>query len=213
MKIETIVVTGNIGSGKSTVINTIKATSQVKVEFFSFDDFTRELYNREDVKAFLVAMFGTSDRKEISDKVFAASRQMGKTEIAHVLRDSLNEYFFKFVEEKFLELVNRKNHQTLVIEFPMFFEMKQRSIPIQMARSKVKVITVACDESLRLERVKNRDGFTEEKIAAIVASQLPQEFKVENADYVIDTSNDHCETRIRDLMKVKFKRVFNHAVE
>ena len=213
MKIETIVVTGNIGSGKSTVINTIKAESKVKVEFFSFDEFTRELYNREDVKAFLVAMFGTSDRKEISDKVFTAARQMGKTEIAHVLRDSLNEYFFKFVEEKFLELVNRKNHQTLVIEFPMFFEMKQRSIPIQMTRSKVKVITVACDESLRLERVKNRDGFAEEKIAAIVASQLPQEFKVENADYVIDTSNGHCETHIRNLMKVKFKRVFHHAVE
>ena len=213
MKIETIVVTGNIGSGKSTVLNTIKAESQVKVEFFSFDDFTRELYEREDVKAFLVAMFGTSDRKEISDKVFASARQIGKTEVANVLRDSLNEHFFKFVEDKFLELVNRKAHHTLVIEFPMFFEMKQRSIPIQMVRSKVKVITVACDDEIRMQRVKSRDGFSEEKIAAIIASQFPQSVKIENADYVIDTSNGHCENHIRDLMKVKFKRVFHHAAQ
>lgn len=213
MKIETIVVTGNIGSGKSTVINTIKAESKVKVEFFSFDDFTRELYEREDVKAFLTAMFGTTDRKEISDKVFAAGRQLGKTEVANALRDCLNEFFFKIVEDKFLELVNRKNHQTMVIEFPMFFEMKQRSLPIQMSRSKVKVITVACDESIRMERVKSRDGISEEKIAAIVASQLPQEVKVENADYVIDTSHGHCENHIRDLMRIKFKRVFHHAAE
>ena len=213
MKIETIVVTGNIGSGKSTVINTIKAESKVKVEFFNFDDYTRELYERDDVKAFLKAMFGTTDRKEISDKVFAAGRQLGKTEVANALLESLNEFFFKLVEEKFLELVNRKQHHTTVIEFPMFFEMKQRSLPIQMARSKVKVITVACDDDLRMSRVKSRDGFNEGKIAAIVASQLPQSVKVENADYVIDTSHGHCETRIRDLMKVKFKRVFDHAAK
>lgn len=213
MKIETIVVTGNIGSGKSTVINTIKAESKVKVEFFNFDDYTRELYERDDVKAFLKAMFGTTDRKEISDKVFAAGRQLGKTEVANALLESLNEFFFKLVEEKFLELVNRKQHHTTVIEFPMFFEMKQRSLPIQMARSKVKVITVACDDDLRMSRVKSRDGFNEGKIAAIVASQLPQSVKVENADYVIDTSHGHCETCIRDLMKVKFKRVFDHAAK
>ena len=213
MKTETIVVTGNIGSGKSTVINTIKAESGVKVEFFNFDDFTRELYERDDVKTFLTTMFGTTDRKEISDKVFAAGRQLGKTEIGDVLRDGLNEFFFKLVEDKFLELVNRKSHQTVVIEFPMFFEMKQRSIPIQMARSKVKVITVACDEDLRMARVKSRDGVSEEKVAAIVASQFPQEVKVENADYVIDTSHGHCVNHIRDLMRVKFKRVFHHATE
>lgn len=35
MKIETVVVTGGIGSGKSSVIEMIKQTSEVKVDFFN----------------------------------------------------------------------------------------------------------------------------------------------------------------------------------
>ena len=60
MKIETIVVTGSIGSGKSSVLETIKRESEAKVEFFSFDDYTKELYKREDVRNFLTVMFGNS---------------------------------------------------------------------------------------------------------------------------------------------------------
>ena len=211
MKNEIIVVTGSIGSGKSRVLEAIKNFSQVKVDFFSFDEFTRELYLREDVRDFLTVMFGTTDRSKISDMVFAAGRQMGKTETVNILREQLNDFFFKLVEEKFIELVNRKQNSTLVIEMPLFFEMKERSSAIQMVRSKVKVIAVVCDEAVRMQRVKLRDGFSEDKIKSIVGSQLPQEVKVEKADYVIDTTDGHCDVYVQDLMKVKFKKVFQHV--
>ena len=211
MKNETIVVTGSIGSGKSRVLEAIKNFSQVKVDFFSFDEFTRELYLREDVRDFLMVMFGTTDRSKISDIVFASGRQMGKTETVSILREQLNDFFFKLVEEKFIELVNRKQNSTLVIEMPLFFEMKERSSAIQMVRSKVKVIAVVCDEAVRMQRVKLRDGFSEDKIKSIVSSQIPQEVKVEKADYVIDTTDGHCDVHVQDLMKVKFKKVFQHV--
>lgn len=211
MKNETIVVTGSIGSGKSRVLEAIKNFSQVKVDFFSFDEFTRELYLREDVRDFLTVMFGTTDRSKISDIVFAAGRQMGKTETVSILREQLNDFFFKIVEERFIELVNRKQNSTLVIEMPLFFEMKERSSAIQMVRSKVKVIAVVCDEAVRMQRVKLRDGFSEDKIKSIVSSQIPQEVKVEKADYVIDTTDGHCDVHVQDLMKVKFKKVFQHV--
>lgn len=211
MKNETIVVTGSIGSGKSRVLEAIKNFSQVKVDFFSFDEFTRELYLREDVRDFLTVMFGTTDRSKISDMVFAAGRQMGKTETVNILREQLNDFFFKLVEEKFIELVNRKQNSTLVIEMPLFFEMKERSSAIQMVRSKVKVIAVVCDEAVRMQRVKLRDGFSEDKIKSIVSSQIPQEVKVKKADYVIDTTDGHCDVHVQDLMKVKFKKVFQHV--
>lgn len=211
MKNETIVVTGSIGSGKSRVLEAIKNFSQVKVDFFSFDEFTRELYLREDVRDFLTVMFGTTDRSKISDIVFAAGRQMGKTETVSILREQLNDFFFKLVEERFIELVNRKQNSTLVIEMPLFFEMKERSSAIQMVRSKVKVIAVVCDEAVRMQRVKLRDGFSEDKIKSIVSSQIPQEVKVKKADYVIDTTDGHCDVHVQDLMKVKFKKVFQHV--
>lgn len=215
MKYETIIVTGGIGSGKSSVINTIKAEAQAKVEFFNFDDFTKDLYKRQDVQDFLQVMFGTTDQTKISDMIFSSGRQIGKTQTVTqtvgAMREALNDFFLKLVEEKFLELVNRKAHSTLVIEFPMYFEAKALSTEIRMARSKVKVIVVVCDDMTRIRRVQARDGFDVDKIKAIFDSQLSQRIKIENADYVIDTSDGPCENYIRDLMQHKFKKAFYHV--
>ena len=208
MKIETIVVTGGIGSGKSSVIDMIRHISEIKVDFFNFDDYTKELYTKDEVKEFLVAMFGTSDKDEISNIVFNKDKQ----ETSKILLDELNDFFFKMVEAKFIELVNRKHGHTLVIEMPMFFEMKKLSTKMQMARSKVKVIVVACDDDVRVERVKHRDGFTEEKIRDIMDFQMAQSVKVENADYVIDTTDGkNTEVQVLNLLTNKFKRAFFHV--
>ena len=198
MKIETIVVTGNIGSGKSSIISTIKSFVENKVEFFSFDEFTKELYENDEVKRFLMLMFGTTQKSAISDMAFASS----------VMKEMLDKFFFKFVEQKFLDLVNREDRTSLVIEFPLFFEMERLSIPIQLVRSKVKVIVVACDDEVRVARVKNRDNFDEVKIQSIMASQMAQADKIEKADYVVDTTNGQCDDYVRDLLKHKFKGVF-----
>lgn len=208
MKIETIVITGGIGSGKSRVLEAIKKQSEVKVDFFNFDDYTKELYELPSVRKFLMTMFGTTDRKKISDMVFAGSRQIGKTQTVDILRDQLNDFFFHLVEDKFVELVNRKQHRTLIIEMPMYFEMEERSTEMQLVRSKIKVITVGCDEDIQIDRVKNRDGFTEEKIHSIIASQKDRFYKVEHADYVIDTTNNDTEEQVTSLMRSKFKKIF-----
>lgn len=198
MKTEPIVVTGSIGSGKSFVLDVIRKEAKVPVSFFSFDEFTKELYQREDVQNFLMVMFGTTDRAKISDMVFKSP----------AMRDSLNDFFFSHVEEKFLQLVNERTSHGLVIEFPLYFEVKNRSDAVKLARNKVKVLAVVCDDAVRKSRIKFRDGISDEKINAILESQVPQEYKIENADYVIDNTNGNCINHVRDLMKTKFKKVF-----
>ena len=207
MKIETIVITGGIGSGKSSVIEAIKRQTEKKVIFFNFDDFTEELYEREDVKKFLNTLFGTTDKKEISDIVLNGE----ESETTKIMREELNEFFFSLVEEKFIDLVNRKPVSTLIIEMPMFFEMKKVSPKMQMVRSKLKVIVVTADDEVRIARVKNRDGFTEDKIRNIMSVQEPQQYKIEKADYVIDNTNGDCDNNVIDLMKNKFMKVFFNA--
>lgn len=207
MKIETIVITGGIGSGKSSVIEAIKRQTEKKVSFFNFDDFTEELYEREDVKKFLNTLFGTTDKKEISDIVLNGE----ESETTKIMREELNEFFFSMIEEKFIELVNRKPVSTLIIEMPMFFEMKKVSPKMQMVRTKVKVIVVTADDDVRIARVKNRDGFTEDKIRNIMSVQEPQQYKIEKADYVIDNTNGDCDDNVIDLMKSKFMKVFFNA--
>lgn len=200
MRTEPIVITGSIGSGKSFVIDAIRKESTEPVDFFSFDQYTRELYQREDVRNFLTVMFGTTDRSKISEMVYKSP----------VMKDGLDNFFFDLVEEKFIELLNER-HGGLVIEFPMYFEMKQRSEKIKLARNKVKVVAVVADDEVRRARIKVRDGSSNEKIDAIFATQVPQTFKIENADYVIDNTHGNCINHIRDLMKTKFKRVFYSA--
>ena len=51
-----------------------------------------------------------------------------------------------------------------------------------------RLIVVACDRSLQLARLMNRDGLTEHEALARMTSQMPIEEKIKLADYVIDTS-------------------------
>lgn len=201
MKFETIVVTGGIGSGKSFIAKAIQQKAETKVEYFNFDDFTKELYLRQDIQDFLMFMFGTCNRSKISDLVFGNE----------VMRYEINKFFFSHVEAKFMELVNRKAHSTLVIEFPMCFEMMQISNSIQLIRSKFKTISVTCDDATRYRRVQNRDGFSIDKIQSIVVSQMPQQQKNEYADYVIDTSNDGGLDQLDQLMRNQLKKAFYHV--
>lgn len=199
MTVNTIVITGGIGSGKSTIINKIKQTAQTKVDFFSFDEYTKQQYDCPKVKEFLITMFGTDDRTRISDIVFKCPE----------MREALNSYFRCFVEDKFLELVNRKSPHNLVIEFPLFFEMMEVTPSMQLVRSKVKVVAVTCDEEIRKARVIARDGFNSEKVDAIIASQKSDQYKISNSDYCVDTAGNTDENVV-SLMTTKFKKVFFH---
>jgi dephospho-CoA kinase len=203
MNNEIIVVTGNIGSGKSFLVDRIKDLANendVKVDYFNFDDFTKELYQNQEVQNYLLTMFGTLDKTKISDIVFSTPSML----------EALNNFFFAFVEHKFIELVDGKKHHPLVIEFPMYFEMKERSTEMQLNRHKVKVITVICSDEARINRVMARDNTSREKVEQIVASQLPQEYKMTHADYVVDTSKSDAKS-LTELLTTKFKKVFKHA--
>jgi dephospho-CoA kinase len=51
-----------------------------------------------------------------------------------------------------------------------------------------RLIVVACDRSLQLARLMNRDRLTEKEALARMTSQMPVEEKIKLADYVINTS-------------------------
>lgn len=203
MKTETIVITGSIGSGKSSVVKAIGELSPIKLDFFNFDDYTKELYQRHDVQEFLMVMFGTTDKSKISNIVYKSEE----------MYENLNKAFFAFVESKFIELITRKEHGVLVIEFPMYFEMLQKSVCMQLQRSQAKVIVVTCDDEVRLDRVRNRDGSNSQKVAAILNHQMSQEDKKLKADYQIDTTDTATvNARLETLMRERFKKVFYHVV-
>ena len=58
-----------------------------------------------------------------------------------------------------------------------------------------KLIVVYCEPEIQLERLMRRDGLSRETAEARIAAQMPQEEKKTFADFLIDTSGDHSQTR------------------
>jgi dephospho-CoA kinase len=58
-----------------------------------------------------------------------------------------------------------------------------------------KLVVVHCRPELQLERLMRRDGFSREEAERRIASQMPQAEKLRHADFRIDTSGDHADTR------------------
>jgi len=58
-----------------------------------------------------------------------------------------------------------------------------------------KLIVVHCEPEIQLQRLMRRDGWSRETAEARIAAQMPQEEKKTFADFLIDTSGDHSQTR------------------
>ncbi len=58
-----------------------------------------------------------------------------------------------------------------------------------------KLIVVWCEPELQLQRLMARDGLSRQDAEKRIASQMSQEDKKSHADFLIDTSKDHEDTR------------------
>jgi len=103
-----IVITGNIGCGKSTVTNFIH-TLLPHYQVFDIDAVVRELYKDVDIKLALEREFGTSSKTEISDIVFFDEDAKNK------LYDIINPYLIAAVE-------SWQVLPDVIFDIPLFFE-------------------------------------------------------------------------------------------
>ena len=53
-----------------------------------------------------------------------------------------------------------------------------------------KIIFVAADENLRLDRLMKRNNLTKEEALLRINAQIPQEEKIKKSDFVIDNNSD-----------------------
>lgn len=58
-----------------------------------------------------------------------------------------------------------------------------------------KLVVVHCRPELQLERLMRRDGFSREEAERRISAQMPQAEKLRHADFAVDTSGDHEDTR------------------
>jgi dephospho-CoA kinase len=168
--------TGSIGMGKST---TAKMFSDAGIPVHDSDETVHRLY--AGAAAPLVerefpgtVVNGVVDRAALGRKVIGNKQALKKLEkIIHPL--------VRADADAFLSRHRAAGAPLAVLDIPLLFETG--------GGDRVdKVVVVSAPAEIQRERVLARPGMSEEKFAAILASQVPDAEKRRQADFVIDTS-------------------------
>jgi len=184
--------TGGIASGKSTVAAFFQNAGAVVID--------ADKAAREVVKKGLPAW--EKIRKHFGQEVLLPDGEINREWLGNVIfhqpkeKEILNAivhpYVFTEMEKQICEA--EKNHPDgLVIQdIPLLFEsgMQKRISP---------VIVVYVPENLQMERLRKRNGLSENSAMARIRSQMPIEEKKKLADFVIDNSGSLEETREKTL--------------
>ncbi|WP_136621611.1 MULTISPECIES: dephospho-CoA kinase [Mesorhizobium] len=167
--------TGSIGMGKST---TAKMFTDAGVPVHDSDEAVHRLYAGKAAPLVEAAFPGTTfagvvDRAKLGARVLGDAAALKRLEaIIHPL--------VRADADAFLARHRTSDAPIAVLDIPLLFETG--------GRGRVdKVVVVTAPAEIQRERVLARPGMTEEKLASILAKQVPDAEKRKQADFVVDT--------------------------
>lgn len=165
--------TGGIGSGKSVVSRILVAMGYT---VFNSDDSARKIVNENArVREALCAEFGADlyqngllDRPKLAKIIFSDTGA----------RERVNHLIHPFVREAFNELAENSRHSLIFNEAAILFET-------DAAARMDRMILVTAPEEVRIQRVMQRDGATEEEVRMRMKQQWSDAQKIPLADFQI----------------------------
>ncbi len=169
--------TGSLGMGKST---TARFFAEAGVPVHDADAAVHRLYAGDAVAPIEAAFPGTTadgvvDRDRLAQAVLGHPAALKRLEaIVHPL--------VRREEERFLAAADAAGARVAVLDIPLLFETGGDE------RCDLVVVASAPAEVQRA-RAFERPGMTEEKLAALLAKQLPDPEKRRRADFVVDSSH------------------------
>ncbi|MCV9938134.1 dephospho-CoA kinase [Boseaceae bacterium BT-24-1] len=182
--------TGSIGMGKSTTSAMFRAAG---VPVHDADEAVHKLYAGAGAPQIEAAFPGTTadgvvDRARLSAAVFGRPEALAKLEaIVHPL--------VRAEEHVFLAQARRSGATVAVLDIPLLLETGGEG------RYDAVVVVTAPGEVQR-KRVLDRPGMNEEKLAAILARQMPDAEKRRRAHFLVDTSRGlvAAERQVRSIL-------------
>ncbi|WP_156291432.1 dephospho-CoA kinase [Oceanobacillus salinisoli] len=178
--------TGSIASGKSTVSLMF---DDFQIPVVDADKIAREVvYPGEEAYKEIIELFGqeilredkTLNRNKLGEIVFTDKDKLNMLNgIVHpAIRKRMLEKRDAFVED---------GASSVVLDIPLLFESK-------LEHFVDKTIVVYVDEDVQLQRLMERDGFTEKEARQRISSQIPVKKKAEIADAVINNNGSKTES-------------------
>ncbi|MFC5396673.1 dephospho-CoA kinase [Bosea vestrisii] len=182
--------TGSIGMGKSTTSEMFRAAG---VPVHDADQAVHDLYAGAAAPQIEAAFPGTTanggvDRARLSAAVLGRPEALAKLEaIVHPL--------VRAEEQAFLARARKSGATVAVLDVPLLLETGGEG------RCDAVVVVTAPVEVQR-KRVLGRPGMTEEKLAAILARQMPDAEKRHRAHFLVDTSRGlvAAERQVRSIL-------------
>nr|WP_297309431.1 dephospho-CoA kinase [uncultured Flavobacterium sp.] len=167
--------TGGIGSGKSTIMKYIESLGY---KVYYSDEAGKKVMLQKEVIDKVVSLLGKEvlfddgnlNRKVIAEKVFSNKEKLSQ----------LNAIIHPAVARDFEVFVSKLEENEIVVkESALLFETK-------MDESCDITILVTAPENIRIQRVIQRDAISEFEVKQRIKNQMPEEDKIQKADFVIN---------------------------
>jgi dephospho-CoA kinase len=180
--------TGNIGSGKSTVARLLRAWGY---KVLDADELARRA--RENKKEELKRLFPEAFRGEELDTRALGRLVFSDPERLKALEALLHPEIRRLLEE---ELKGLEGERVVFLEIPLLFEKGWEG-------RLDGVLLVKAPLELRLERVMARSGLSREEVLARERAQMPEEEKAGRADWVLENrgSLEELEENLRAILR------------
>jgi dephospho-CoA kinase len=183
--------TGSLGMGKSTAA---RFFAEEGVPVHDSDATVHALYEGE-ATALIERAFPGSTRDGKVDRTRLAA--MVLTDNAALARlEAIVHPMVTASREKFLADARNRGAKIVVLDIPLLFETKTD-------RGCDAVVVVSAPAEIQRQRAFERPGMTDDKLAAILAKQMPDAEKRRRADFIVDSSQsfEHTRAQIREILR------------
>jgi len=193
-----IAVTGNLGSGKTTVSQMFVDLGAILIDA---DAITHALLDtHRGCQKRIKAVFGSGvfngekvDRAKLAVTVF---ENPGALE---ALENIIHPLVLEQIKKRLAQLKRTRSCPMCVLEVPLLFESNMETLADA-------VIVVRSNQRLQIERVVKKRKMTRAQALARLRRQMPQQEKLRRADFVIDNRRSKQDTR------AQVRRIFDALV-
>ncbi len=183
--------TGSIGMGKSTAAAMFRAEG---IAVHDADAVVHALYRGEAAPVIEAAFPGTT-RDGVVDRTLLGARVLDDP-AALARLEAIMHPLVAASRDAFLTEAEKKGARLVVLDVPLLFETGgDRRVDA--------VVLVTAPEAVQKERVSRRPGMTPERLAVILARQMPDAEKRARAHFIIDTGGEFAATarQVRAILR------------
>lgn len=183
-----IVITGGIGSGKSSVA---KMLAQRGYCVWDADVFSREVLFQAEIQSRIKTIFGDTVfiKDGILNREYIRNQIFSNSELKKSFEGIMHPAMFEHFHSKYNIMLKIAPTSWVFYEASLILELKRKS-EFDFC------IVVYADENIKIERLSSKRNLSREDCIKVIQSQMPDNEKIKYADYLINNSGSEEELKV-----------------